>query len=68
MTNKEVLIQALQEFDEVGENNITDFIECPYVSSADCVNYQEGTDYHSAQWNDNCSECKGKWLLKEWEE
>lgn len=68
MTNKEVLIQALQNFNGEYENNVTDYIECPYVSSEDCVNYQEGTDYHSAEWNDNCSRCKGEWLLKEWEE
>lgn len=65
-TNREVLIHALQNFEaECDEDYVTDYLACPYVSLEDCVNYQEGADYNSSAWNDNCSYCKRMWLLKE---
>ena len=67
MTNKEVLIQALQNFHGEYENNITDFIDCPYCGT--CLNEENGIDYDNRlAWNEGCAECKREWLLKEWEE
>ena len=66
MTNKEVLIQALQEFDGIGEEYITDYISCPYVNY--CLNEKRNVDYGKKGWYENCCECKAEWLLKEWEE
>ena len=69
MTNKEVLIQALQNFDGEYENNITDYIECPYTSDIECLIEQRDIfDFSSSEGIEACRECKAKWLLKEWEE
>ena len=67
MTNREVLIQALQNFeDEYDEDYVTDYIDCPYTNN--CLNEERGVGYADSGWTDNCSECKRKWLFKEWEE
>ena len=66
MTNKEVLIQALQEFDGVGEEYITDYLTCPYTDN--CLNEQRNIEYGEKGFSENCAECKANWLLKEFGE
>ena len=60
MKNKDVLIQALQEFDGVGEEYITDYLTCPYTNK--CLNEQRNVNFG------NCAECKANWLLEEFDE
>ena len=66
MTNKEVLIKALQNFEEYDEDYVTDYISCPYINN--CLNEERGVEFGKSGWSNNCSECKRKWLFKEWEE
>lgn len=68
MTNKEVLIQALQAFDGVGEEYVTDYLTCPYVDDSKCLNEQRGVEYGDGDFYENCAECKAKWLLEEFSE
>ena len=69
-TNREVLIHALQNFeDEYDEDYITDYLACPYYNDDDCENHKNGIEYGSGfAWTEGCRECKQKWLFKEWEE
>lgn len=57
-TNREVLINDLQNRDE--EGLAASYISCPYTHKLDCE-YDGGSD-HTA-----CIECKNEWLDKEWE-
>lgn len=50
--------------DEYG-HNVTDYIDCPYTGSDKCLNEIRGVEYKEKGWNDNCSECKARWLLEE---
>lgn len=68
MTNKEVLIQALQNFKGEYEENVTDYLACPYFNYKDCFNDLNSTPYETQAWHDGCKLCKQKWLEKEWEE
>jgi len=63
MTNKEVLIQALQNFDGEYESCVVDYIDCPNVSP--CLAFDKSDTRTKSE---KCSECKRVWLLKEWEE
>lgn len=68
MTNREVIIKALQNFTGAYEENV-DFIACPYVLYKDCLNEQRGVrGYDKFAHYENCAECKKIWLEKEWEE
>ena len=66
MTNREVIIKALQEHNE----NIADYIECPYSWFEICLNEQLDPDcihnYEDPIFKARCRECKMKWLDKEW--
>ena len=65
MTNREVIIKALQNFTGAYEENV-DFISCPYVLYKDCLNEQRGVrEYDKFEFSENCSECKKIWLEKE---
>lgn len=67
MTNREMLIQALQNFaEESCEDCVTDYIDCPYTNN--CLNEEQGIGYADSGWTVNCSECKRNWLGKEFEE
>lgn len=70
MTNREVLIQALQNFKGEYEENVTDYIQCPYTKGSDCKNdvHDRSVKICSPEWFDNCKICKQEWLEKEWEE
>ena len=52
MTNKEVLIQALQNFDGEYESCVTDYIDCPDILP--CLMFDK-SDTRSK--NEKCSEC-----------
>ncbi len=57
MTNREVLIQSLQ--DKEADIYTAGYIACP--SDANCK-YDGSSDYSI------CEECKMEWLDKEWED
>lgn len=66
MTNKEMLIEALKNFDEETENDyITDYLVCPYYRDQDCINDINSTPYDTREWANNCQFCKQQWLGKE---
>lgn len=71
MTNKEMLIEALKNFEspEGGyiseEDYITDYLVCPYYRDQDCINDMNSTPYDTREWATNCQICKQEWLGKE---
>lgn len=71
MTNKEMLIEALKNFDVPEESYIadddyiTDYLVCPYFRDQDCINDMNSTPYNTREWTINCQLCKQQWLGKE---
>ncbi len=55
-------------YDEYG-SDITWQIDCHTVfkDSAPCLNDARGIEYKEDGWDDNCSECKGRWLMEVYE-
>lgn len=48
--------------------SMVDYIDCPYCSGSDkCINEKEEILYNSYEWNENCDECKSKWLMSDFE-
>ena len=70
-TNKDYLIAVLTDsiddggasYESVAEYNI----DCPYVSSADCLNEHEGNEYGKAEYREGCLRCKLAWLDREYD-
>ena len=60
MTNKEMLIQALQNYEGEYESCVTDYIDCPNVDH--CLAFDKSDTRKNYE---KCSECKREWLLKE---
>ena len=65
MTNREMLIQALQNYKGEYEEGVVDYLNCPYASYRDCYNSQNGIEYSDDKFKDGCRICKQKWLEKE---
>lgn len=61
MTNKEMLIQALQNFNGEYKSCVIDYIDCPNVDH--CLVFDKPDD--TRKMYEKCSECKREWLLKE---
>ena len=58
MTNREVLIQALQEKEYDTDLCAADYIAC--CNAKDCTYKGDGD-------TSMCAECKARWLNQEWE-
>ena len=70
-TNKDYLIAALTDsIDDGGASyeSVAEYdIDCPYISSADCLNEHEGNEYGKAEYREGCLRCKLAWLDREYD-
>ena len=67
MTNRELLIHDLQHQKAGEPTGIVEYIECPYWIDEDCINYDNELKVGSAEYEENCRQCKADWLEKEWD-
>jgi hypothetical protein len=67
-TNRDYLIAALaEEIDDGGasfESAVRYHVDCPYCSTADCLNEHENNQYGTADYHQGCVRCKISWLLR----
>lgn len=65
-TNRDYLIATLTDsIDDGGASyeSVAEYdINCPYRSSADCLNEHEKNEYGTASYNEGCVRCKIAWL------
>ena len=70
-TNKDYLIAVLTDsIDDGGASyeSVAEYdIDCPYVSSTDCLNEHEGNEYGKAEYREGCVRCKLAWLDREYD-
>jgi len=70
-TNKDYLIAVLTDsIDDGGASyeSVAEYdIDCPYVSSADCLNKSEENEYGTAKYREGCLRCKLAWLEREFD-
>ena len=70
-TNKDYLIAVLTDsIDDGGASyeSVAEYdIDCPYVSSADCLNKSEENEYGTAKYREGCLRCKLAWLEREYD-
>jgi len=50
-------------------NDLVDCIDCHPVfkDGLPCLNDERGVDYQRKGWEENCRECKAKWLMQKFE-
>ena len=70
-TNKDYLIAVLTDsIDDGGASyeSVAEYdIDCPYVSSADCLNKHEQNKYGTNEHREGCVRCKLAWLDREYD-
>lgn len=70
-TNRDYLIAALTgSIDDGGVSylSVAEYdIDCPYISSADCLNEHEGNEYGTKKYREGCVRCKLAWLDREYD-